>query len=83
MLRETMESQKIILQENNADALREHEKSVRAQLKIQELEEIIQHQNDQTQTRLKQLEYLQEENSQLLKITNSPKYEYWNRGQHA
>jgi len=75
MLRDTIERQRIKLQEYNNEALRELENSAQTQLKIQELEEIIQHQNEQAQTRLKQLQDLQEENDQLLTITNSQKWE--------
>jgi len=63
ILRETVESQRVRLHENNSEAMREYEKSTQIELKIQELEEIIQHQNEQAQIRLKQLEHLQEENS--------------------
>ena len=75
MLRESMESQRITLQENYADTLREHEKAERDQLRIQELEEIIHHQNEQAQIRLKQLQSLQEENSHLHSIINKQEFD--------
>lgn len=64
-LRETIETQRQQLAESDIAAANEYENIRQYEVKVQELEELVQHQNEQAQTRLHQLESLIEENTQL------------------